>query len=645
MKFGLRVTLLGLAFTALFSVLFIRLWFVQIAEGQVFAEQAEDQILTFEFAAAPRGDIVDRNGVTLVTSRSLIVAVVDRSELDEQTEDDVIQRLAALLGVPPIEIRSELERAGSGAVARLDDFEIDPQTAYVILERSLDLPGVTVEAVPVREYLREDLMAHVLGYVGLPSPADLEDNPDLNPSVVVGKMGVEREYDEFLQGTEGSTAFLQNPSGLVLQELNELDAEPGATLMLSLDINTQRIVQDILQESVVLANLLKADETEEERTLPAERAAAVVIEADTGAVTAMASFPSFEPQAFVGGISGEEFDVLLENFAFNNLVIQGLKPPASTFKAITYVTALQESIFPEGIRTAEEAIQCSAQLEALDLGDASQLVYNNWTSPLDDGLQNLHRAFERSCNIYFWELALSIWRQFKETEDEDILQDWAFELGFGRRTQVDLPFENSGILPDRELFDLWKFEQPWRVRKEGWLGGDLMNLSVGQGEVLATPLQVATAYAAMVNGGTVFQPRVVDSIVTADGDIVRGYEPRPIRTPDLNAVTVNSLRQDMKAVVSTGTASAAFSGSGLSGIVGGKTGTAQGFVDQDGVRHDSTAWFVGAAPIDDPKYIVVVMVDEGGSGGSVAAPAARAIFQHLMGMQVELPLTPGAETD
>ena len=225
------------------------------------------------------------------------------------------------------------------------------------------------------------------------------------------------------------------------------------------------------------------------------------MEVNTGAILAMASYPSFEPQAFVGGIDVDTFGELSQNFAFNNLVIQGLKPPSSTFKAVTYVTALEERIFPEGISSAEESIECLAQLEA-DFVDQSQLVWKNWTFPDSDGHQNLHDAFRRSCNIYFWEIALSIWRESREVPElENVLQDWARELGFGRRTQVDLPFENQGIMPDRQLFEDWKANQEWRVRPEGWLGGDLMNLAVGQGSVLATPIQVATAYAAMVNGG------------------------------------------------------------------------------------------------------------------------------------------------
>ena len=172
-----------------------------------------------------------------------------------------------------------------------------------------------------------------------------------------------------------------------------------------------------------------------------------------------------------------------------------------------------------------------------------------------------------------------------------------------------------------------------------------MNLAVGQGSVLATPIQLATAYAAMVNGGTVYQPRVVDRIESSSGEVVREFEPRALHTPDLNPSTVTQLRADLASVVSTGTARTAFDElRDLADQIGGKTGTAQGFIDNDGVVHDSTAWFVGVAPINNPRWVVVVMVDEGGSGGAIAAPAARAIFQHLLGV-ARTPLAAGDESE
>lgn len=646
-RFRWRLGALALVFTGCLALLFIRLWFVQLAVGAEWARQADLNIVSVDSIAAPRGDIVDRRGFLLATSEPRLIIEVDRAVLPVEVEDDVIQRLAAVLGAAPAAVREEVERAGSGLTAPLTGFEIDADTAYLVSEQRAVLPGVTVRTLPVRGYLRGGLMGHVLGHIGLPSLDDLENQPWLDSNTPVGKLGVELEYDEYLQGAPGRVAYRVNPDGDILEEVGSLEPVQGSTLWLTLDAITQEVVEGVLVEAIDLANLLKEEQRRENpdrQVPPAERAAAVVMEIETGAVLAMASHPTFEPQAFVGGIDVAAFEELSSLRAFNNLVIQGLKPPASTFKAVTYVSALEEDIFPQGVASPEETIECSPQLAA-DFVDASQLVWRNWTYPEGDGRQNLHDAFRRSCNIYFWEIALSIWNRFARTEQEGIIQEWARSFGFGRNTQIDLPFENEGILGDRQLFEEWRQNQPWRVRREGWQGGDLMNLAVGQGPVLSTPLQLAVAYASILNGGVVIQPRVADRLESPEGGRVRTLERRVLRTVDIRPETVASLRADLAAVVASGTARRAFEDMGpLASQVGGKTGTAQAFTDQDGVFHDATAWFVGAAPIGDPRWVVAVMVDEGGSGGAVAAPAARAVFQHLFGAAVT-PLAAGEDTE
>ena len=480
------------------------------------ALEADQNIVSTEDIRAPRGNVVDRNGVLLATSVPDLVIEIDRSLLPVEVEDDVLQRLAAILDVSPVEVRQAVERTPSGRLASLPEFDIDAATAYVIMEQRMTLPGVTVRTLPVRGYLQGSLMGHVIGHMGLPSPGDLERLSISDTNTPVGKLGVEREYEEFLQGTPGKHVFRINPEGAILEEIGTVDPVQGATVRLTLDVEIQAEVERVLIEAIELSNTLKGEqeEGEPERDLqPTERATAVVMEVNTGAILAMASYPTFEPELFVGGIGVDAFAELSERQAFNNLAIQGVKPPASTFKAITYVTALEENIFPDGVSTAEQTIECSSQLEA-DVGDDSRLLWRNWTYPESDGRQNLHDALRRSCNIYFWEVALSIWKAYARTDREGIVQDWARAFGVGRRTQVDLPFENEGILGDRQLFEEWQERQPWRVREEGWLGGDLMNLVVGQGPIVATPLQMAVAYASIINGGTVYQPRVAAAIET-----------------------------------------------------------------------------------------------------------------------------------
>lgn len=637
-----------MVFLAMFALLFTRLWFVQIAAGDAYDQQADDQIVRFDPTLAPRGNILDRDGIPLATSSLEPWIVVDRKQIPLEDEDRVIQQLSGLLELAAVEVLSAFDLAGSGGRFLLAQVGVD--AAFYVLEHQDELPGVGIEEVPVRRYPQSDVMAHVLGHIGRPSPGDLEEDPSLDPNSTVGKSGVERYYDQLLQGDPGYVANQVNAVGKVLKPLGGEPARTGATLQLTLDLDTQEILENALEEAVRLANRVKV--TTGKYTNFAERSAGVVIDVTDGSILAMGSFPDFDPEVFVSGLTQSEFEDLLERKVFSNLAIQALYPPASTFKAITYTAAVEERLFPEGALSANDLIECSSRLNA-PFTDASQLVWRNWTWPNDDGFQDLHTAFERSCNIYFWQIALRIWNDFKGTEREDVIQDWARSVGMGERTGIDLPYETQGIVPDRDLFDEWKEKQPWRVRDEGWLGGDLMQTAVGQGAVLSTPLQLATAYSTLVNGGTFWQPRVVDRVFDADGQIIEEYEPTAVRHVGITPATIQSLLDDMRRVTTAGTAATAFSEMGADAYrVGGKTGTAQMGQECEGVGElrkckdrDNTAWFAGVAPIDNPQYVVVVVVEEGGSGGRVAAPVARHIIQYLLGLEVTDIVDPKVEGD
>lgn len=648
MRLSWRLTWMVLVFVAMFAVLFTRLWFVQIAAGETYDQQAGDQNVRIDPTLAPRGNIIDRDGIPLATSSLEPWIVVDRKQIPLADEKRVIQQLSGLLELAAVEVSAAFESAGSGTRFLLAAVDVD--TEFYVLEHQDELPGVGIEEVPVRRYPQSDVMAHVLGHIGRPSPGDLEENPGLDPNSTVGKSGVERQYDELLQGTAGFVANQVNAGGKVLKPLDERPARAGATLQLTTDIDTQRVLEHALEEGIHLANRVKT--MTGDYTNLAERSAGVVIDVTDGSILAMGSYPDFDPEVFVSGLTQREFDELLDRKVFSNLAIQALYPPASTFKAITYTTATEERLFPEGTRTATDLIECSARLNA-PFTDESQLVWRNWTYPRDDGLQDLHTAFERSCNIYFWKIALRIWNDFKGTERENVIQVWARAVGMGERTGIDLPYEAQGIVPDRELFEEWLDQQPWRVREEGWLGGDLMQTAVGQGAVLSTPLQLATAYATLVNGGTFWQPRVVQRVFDPDGQLIEQYEPVAVRNVGITPATTQSLLADMRRVITAGTAAPAFSDMGADAFrVGGKTGTAQMGQECEGVGEarickdrDDTAWFAGVAPIDNPRYVVVVVVEEGGSGGRVAAPVARHIMQYLLNLEPTDIVDPRVEGD
>ncbi len=654
MKFALRLTTLGVVFISMFSVIGLRLWFVQVAEGPQIAQAAEEATWIGKSSFAARGDIFDRNGTLLATSRMVPAVMVDRTFVQPDQRESLIQELATITGVDPVELDSMYEEAGING--RFQVATVSNETAYAINESLDELPGVEVVKVPERVYLSGPTLAHVIGHLGLPEASDLEARPELDRNVRIGKLGVERVYDELLQGTSGFVEYRVR-RGEIIEQRDPIDPVPGSSLVLNLDLSLQERVEMALEEGVALSNEVKneARRDGDEVFSETQRAAAVVLDVDTFDVLALASYPDFDPQLFVTGIDEETFDGLNETRAFNNLAISGLYPPASAFKAITYAAKLEEDLpFPtdvEGVDAPNDLIHCDGTLELSELADGSQQVKKDWYAPRNLGWLDIHGALENSCNIFFWNVALGTWLEYKGTPNENILQDWAEKLGYGQETGIDLASEASGIVPTRELFEEWKAYQlenpdqpprlePTRLELESpWLGGDLMDFAIGQGAFTATPLQVAVSYAVLVNGGHLMEPRVVREIVDSTGKATPADRAESV-TVDIDPATRASLLTDLGRVVSSGTAAGAFSsfGEGVEEI-GGKTGTAQ-----SSATRDNHAWFVGVAPLDDPRYVVAVLIDEGGSGGQVAAPVARQILQYLMG-NAPTPIVEGEEAD
>jgi penicillin-binding protein 2 len=659
---GWRLGVIGLIFIGMFTVLGVRLWFVQVAKAPEYRLDAENLLVGFRSLPAPRGSIVDRSGTTVVASDFSPAIVVDRIMIPADIEDSIVQQLSGLLGTPAVSIWAAFDDAGSAGVVHLG--AVDADTAYYVWEHQSELPGVHIEEIPVRRYPQGSLAGHIVGYTGRPSSEQLAADDTLDPNAIIGKGGVEATYDQWLQGTPGSEAYQTNAKGTVIKELLRQPAEPGDTVHLNVDLDVQRVVESALSDAINLANELKREKGSYNGL--ARRAAAVVLDPTSGGIIAMDSIPEFDPE-LLRVISSAQLQALVDDgeFSYNDLAISGQYPPASTFKAITYLTAVEENVYPAGVSGPNDRTECSAQLKA-PFTDGSAQVWKNWTYPNNDGYQNLHEAFSRSCNVYFWELALNIWDQYKGTDKENMIQDWARQLGLGSQTGIDLPGEQDGLVPDRALFEHYKalqlanpdlglLAESRLTTASPWFGGDLLQMATGQGAVLATPLQMAVAYAALVNGGTVWKPRVVDRITDSDGHEIMSNPPEVVRSLDIAPDIVQMLRADMRNVTNSGTAASAFLPMGSKAVlVGGKTGTAQMpkvCVQQDAngtctkLRDaDVTSWFVGAAPIDDPRYVVVVMVEEGGGGSQVAAPAARFIFQHLLNLEAT-PIVAGARTE
>jgi len=515
--------------------------------------------------------------------------------------------------------------------------ELTDEQVVFLAEHSEDFVGVRIVETPVRVYVNGQLAPDVIGYIGRPDADDLE-KPGIKPTDVLGKAGVERQYDGVIRGESGRIKYRINARGEILDQLGEQLPSPGGTVFLTIDSE----VQDVLNVSLA-QGLQQAREVHRSGgCVPGDddpgcpiRAVGLVIDATDGSLVAMSSVPGFDPNIFVEGVSENEWARLNSQAVFNNFAIQGVYSPASTFKTVAYIAALEEAIFPQEVQSDEGEYTCDGLLE-FRFNDGSPQLYRDWLAA-GHGPVDLHRGLQASCDLYFWEIALKVWNGRNSEFDQDLLQQWARKFGFDQATGIDLPFERSGLIPDEGWFTTAQRETPLLVRDTPWAGGDVMNIVIGQGSVLATPLQLANAYAAMVNGGTLWQPRVVDHIVTADGAVLENT-PLAISKIDLGPRTVNLLRTDLQQVVNggNGTARTAFANFGDNvELVGGKTGTGEVIKrtaeNADEIPTDvDNALFVGVAPINDPKYVVVVVIERGGSGGRVAAPTAARVLQFLL---------------
>ncbi len=526
--------------------------------------------------------------------------------------------------------------------------------------------------------------ARVLGplYTGLPI-----DSNDM--CVPVQRVTVPLDEGSVISGVE--------PRFIRLESITGTEDDRVATVSIAgetTSVRKNRYIDDAHQVLQVIAI------SEDEITLHHKdpwcpiRSTGVVLDPNDGSVIAMSSFPTYDPTVFVDGLSSEQWASLGTVSAFQNFAVQGLYAPASTFKVVPYVLAVEENFYPVDRGTGDKLVGDST--DPVDQGDSAdseneegtvepdtsepvpllsdtdeyfcggEFKFNlndgtvqrkrDWKWPGSHGMLDLHGALEASCDLYFWDLALRLWQERNDEsgiDKENLLQTWARSFGFGEATGVDLPFEKDGLIPDRAWFTDQQNQETGRVRPDGpWVGGDLMDIAVGQGAVLTTPLQLANGFSAMVNGGTVWEPRVVKGAVDADGEIIYTNPPEVKASVDLDPRTVSMLRNDLQQVVNNperGTARAAFADFGPNVVfVGGKTGTGEVIKapKSERFRQVDNAFFVGVAPINQPRWVVSVVIERGGSGGRVAAPVARQILQYLLnGSGGVTELVPGLEAD
>ncbi len=594
---GMRLGALAVGVVLLFALLGFRLWFLQILSGDHFVNLANNNRVRTVTIEAPRGVIYDRNGDVLVKNRAgLSLGILP---MDVQDEGEVVSRLAAVLQIPVEDIEKKLEKGKKDpyvVTTIKEDVPENPIVAY-IKEHSLEFPGVRVEKSYLRDYPRKEFVTHVLGYVGAVSDDDLKkfDIGDVKAGARIGKDGVEATYDSYLRGTTGSRTVEVDASGRPKRVLEQIDPLPGNNLVLTIDSDIQDAAERAIREGLQRAH--------EDGFVNAPAGAVVAMDPRNGEILALASYPDYDLSAWVGGMDASIYEALNAKGAHNpflDRVIMGRYPAASTFKPFVAATALKTDLI-------------DWNTVFFDPGSykVGRQVWRCWKTE-GHGDVNLVEAIMESCDVYFYNLGNKFYDQ-----KGAVLQEGVREFGFGSTTGIDLPGEYSGRVPDKD----WKQEVGETKEDKAWKPGDDINLSIGQGDLLVTPLQLAVAFSAIANGGDVMVPRLGMQITDASGSVIWHYEPEKRNHIEMVGEDLDQIRRGLLYVTSQpeGTAYGAFKGFPIP--VAGKTGTAEKRPEDD------YAWFMGYAPAENPEIVVVALVEQGGHGSSVAAPVVRRVLE------------------
>ncbi|MDO9557134.1 MAG: penicillin-binding protein 2 [Coriobacteriia bacterium] len=621
-----RFAALGLVVIVMLAVLLVRLWTMQVLSGESYAAQAENNRVREISLDAPRGSIYDRNGVPLVVNRAALAVSVDPSEdtvrlllirsQNEDTDDDPTKReieerfgaLSELLGMTSSEVWAKVSDVRVEALRpRVVAVDVPIGIVSQLAERQTEFPGIEVDEIAVREYPQGQLAAHLLGYTGEISEEQLagsDKNAGYEFGEIVGKTGVEAQYENVLQGDKGWRRIEVNASGKAQRVVNEQPPVPGRSVKLSIDIEVQRVAEKALADAITEAH---------RQDFPnAKAGAAVVLDVKTGEVIAMASAPTYDPSIFLGPISTVTWEKLTDKaseYPLNNRVIMAAYPPASTFKAVTGLAGLEY-----GVTYENKTYTCKGKWT--EMGEQ----WPKWCwKHTGHGTISFRTGVAQSCDVVFYEIGYEFYKRKKEE-----LQTMARSFGFGAKLGIDLSGEVKGRVPDAAWKSEFNADYP---EYQMWLPGDTVNMAIGQGDLLASPLQMAAAYGAIGNGGTVMTPHVMLEILPGIGEDGKTYEPTVAAKADVSETSLAVMKRALVDVTTKGTALAVFRGFDVT--VAGKTGTAQV------AGKDDYAWFTAFAPASDPQYAVAVVVEEGGHGGSVAGPAARQILAQLFGLKVE----------
>lgn len=628
-RIKLRLAVLGVLVLAIFGALFSRLWFLQVLAADDFQVLANENRVRRIESEPPRGRILDRNGVPLVDNRQSLSLTLDRSVLEQPVRKRaVLARVARLLDVKPKSFESRLADTTVSPykpIAIAND--VPRRVVEYIRYNPENFQGVHVEELPVRYYPQGKLAAQVLGYVNEISEDQLEIDyfkeakPKYAAGDIVGQLGLERTYDRQLRGDPEIQKVVVNSDGKVVDSDVVQEEEAGPDLVTSIDLHIQKITERALEEGIMAAR---------QATYEAPDGGVVVMDPDTGEIRAMASFPTYDPAILADGITEKEFQSLGQateegtDDALLNRPIQAGVPPGSTFKVVTAGAAMAN-----GIATPSTVLDCPGSMQYADT------TFFNWTSA-DSGLMGFPQSLEVSCNTFYYELGWRLEQAYGAAggDGSEKFQDYMRTAGFGAPTGIDLPFETGGRVPDERWCEEYSEATDGLGCAYGWLPGYTVNMAIGQGDLIVSPMQMAVTYAAIANGGKVVVPRFGSALgepdeVTGDEEVLREFKTKVSARLPLEPAEIEVIRDGLEAVVmgTSGTAVGAFSGFPLDEYpIAGKTGTAQIGLSDSGLNF---AWFVSYAPVNDPKYVVAVYLEKAGHGGESAGPVARQIYERI----------------
>jgi penicillin-binding protein 2 len=651
-QLALRVAVLGGVALALFAIVFFRLWFLQVLSGDQYLAQASTNRVRDIMVQAPRGEMIDRHGTPLVENRRAVAVVVSPPKLPQEAaaRRRALTRLSRVIGMPTRPQRCEIDREivrvmEAGCLVRRGVWnlpyadvtiktDVSRDVAFYLAERAQQFPGVSIQQVFLRSYPFEEVGAQLFGTVGQVNGEQLKEEHyrGVRGGTVVGQSGLEYAYDRYLRGSDGATRVQVDAFGQAKGYLPTQEPVRGANLRLSLDLRLQRAGQAALATGISLANGLGN---------PAQGGAFVALDPRNGEVLAMGSAPSFDPNLLTRPISRRDYDEKLgraSNYPQINRAIAAAYPVGSTFKIVTAAAALAAGVItPGSVYVDTGSFTLGAQVRR-NAGGASY------------GAVSLRRALQVSVDTFFYDLGMRLNADPVEHPEGGELQAWARKFGFGRATGIDIGGEADGTIPTprwRENLNRTQARcermyrrDPRRARRRyaagcvfadgtnrGWTVGDNVSLAVGQGDFLATPLQLAVAYAAIENGGTVVRPHVGLQIADPDGRVLQEIDPKPARRIAIPDVTAIQDALHAAAQEPGGTSADVFST--FPKPVYGKTGTAQ-------TPRGDQSWYVAYVPDAARPIVVAATIESGGFGAEAAAPAVRLILSQWFGVQKEI---------